>query len=131
MEDGTEGEESIGHVPLHNFVPQTSSGEGLEMKMFIVHEAMRIVLSPLELSTNKGFIVNTKERNMWNCFPHLVSYCCDLLRGKTCRLYAMVWLSVDHVFDTRVQWRNSRTSKCPFLFTLPVRFKQDLLLQVF
>lgn len=48
--------------------------------------AIRIIMGGLYKCHDDSFDVNTLGDWCWELFPVLVSYCCDIPKGKTCVL---------------------------------------------
>jgi hypothetical protein len=60
----------------------TSTSDGREHNMLALHTAMRVALQRLESVVHTGFPVCIDSTSKWNCFPVLISYCCDIIEAK-------------------------------------------------
>ena len=69
-------------IDINDHVPLTSSSRGRNDKMCSLHNAMTMILAPLIEKSYEGFTVCTKKNITWNCFPVIVSYCCDIPESK-------------------------------------------------
>ena len=69
-------------IELEDYVDQTSSTNGRDSNMRILHHALRTFLSPLESLANHGKTILFNPTSIWSWFPLLVSYCCDIPESK-------------------------------------------------
>ncbi len=69
-------------VPLDDNVHLTSSASGRQLKILLIHNAMLQLLEPLLHNFRTGFETQISPNITWNCFPFLVSYCCDIPEAK-------------------------------------------------
>lgn len=70
------------HIVIDDHVPLTSSSQGRDHKMISLHKAMDMVLAPLLQKSLQGFSLCTRNEMTWNCFPVIISYCCDIPESK-------------------------------------------------
>ena len=78
----------IGYLPVDTIemedpedevhVPHTSMTDGRTKRMEILHSAMKVILSTLEESVEKGFEATTADGFTIRCHPALTSYVADL-----------------------------------------------------
>ena len=78
----TEDEQSSKIVELVDTVTLTSTAKGRQVKMGLIHSAMKAILKDVTESSEKGFIINMNQESHKVCFPMLISYCCDIPEGK-------------------------------------------------
>ena len=74
--------EVVAVLQLEDDIRLTSTSDGREQNMLLLHEALQSALFVLENQTNTGFEVRTRSCGVWNCFPALVSYCADIIEVK-------------------------------------------------
>ena len=60
----------------------TSSSSGRETNMLVLHHALRQSLRTLDESSSKGFRIHGQDGSVWNAFPTILSYCCDIPEAK-------------------------------------------------
>lgn len=68
--------------PLDDDVRLTSTSEGREQNMLVLHSALRKAFQALEDVCTTGFIVRSTTCGTWRCFPAVVSYCSDIPEAK-------------------------------------------------
>ena len=68
--------------PLDDDVRLTSTSEGREQNMLVLHNALKTALRALEGVTTTGFLVTSRKLGTWRCFPAVVSYCADIPEAK-------------------------------------------------
>jgi len=69
-------------VQLDDFITHTSNKTGRLLKLEMLHKSMKKILEPLRALLDRGFSVKDKSGHVWNCFPKMVSYCCDIPEAK-------------------------------------------------
>ena len=69
-------------IPLEDVVQHTSAQSGRKQKMLSLHYALTDIFKPLMELSEKGFIVKTSTGSLWNLYPTIVSYCCDIPEEK-------------------------------------------------
>ena len=68
-------------VPVQDELFSTSAQNARQVKLEVMHTALRRILDPFAASFWTGFPVE-HGGVPWNCFPSIVSYCCDIPEGK-------------------------------------------------
>jgi len=69
-------------VELDDFISHTSEQSGRILKLEMLHKSMERLMQPLLRLVQSGFEVQDNSRHVWNCFPLLSSYCCDIPEAK-------------------------------------------------
>lgn len=69
-------------VPLSDTVHLTTQTKGRHIKLQLIFHSMKAILHPLLEVSRTGFLLKKKPNLNWYCYPHLVSYCCDIPEAK-------------------------------------------------
>ena len=69
-------------VILQDSVCNTSSSDGREQNMLLLHAALAKALQDFESVCERGFAIHSSSIGPCTCFPLLVSYCCDIPEAK-------------------------------------------------
>lgn len=78
--DSLDGDSNV--EPLDDEVRLTSTSNGREQNMLVLHNALKTALKSLEDVAPTGFLVSSRSSGTWRCFPALVSYCADIPEAK-------------------------------------------------
>lgn len=60
----------------------TAESVGRERRISVLHEAIKVVLEPLQYFVLKQFVVKSRELSKWMYIPAMVLYCCDIPESK-------------------------------------------------
>lgn len=87
-EEGGEGDDmsfngirSSTTVQMKGGVHVTADLKRREKWTGFLHEALKVVVRPLQECKLKAFVVKPGEVKKWRCVPQLVLYCCDIPNG--------------------------------------------------
>ena len=69
-------------VPLSDTLHLTTQTKGRHIKLEIIFRSMKVILHPLLEVSRTGLLLKRNPRLNWYCYPHLVSYCCDIPEAK-------------------------------------------------
>ena len=69
-------------IELIDSVQETTQSKGRHIKQELIFSAMKVILKQLLQASKIGFKCNTLDRQNLYCFPHLISYCCDIPEAK-------------------------------------------------
>ena len=69
-------------IQLEDSIPETSQSKGRHIKQELIFSSMKVILKPLLQASKRGFKCQTLDRQNLYCFPHLISYCCDIPEAK-------------------------------------------------
>lgn len=65
-------------LPLEEKGSLTSTSEGRELKLHVLHNVLEHSLNPLEWVTFPGFPTCFDRSDVWNFFPTVASYCANI-----------------------------------------------------
>ena len=80
--DSDEGCPSPNIIQLEDDVHDTSSTHGREANMIVLQHALKTFMEPLENIATTGHTIKMQDSSLWNWFPLLTSYCCDIPEAK-------------------------------------------------
>ena len=69
-------------IDLRDGISSTSSSSGRETNMLVLQNAISTALKSLDDIALKGYAFRASDSSLWNWFPLLVSYCCDIPEAK-------------------------------------------------
>lgn len=69
-------------TPLDEYLPSTTTTDGTDYRMPILHKTLQESLRLLIIHAEDGFPVNCSHGSTLQCFPVLISYFCDIPESK-------------------------------------------------
>ena len=69
-------------IELNDSNQETTQSKGRHIKQELIFSSMKVMLKPLLHASKIGFKCKTLDRQNLICFPHLISYCCDIPEAK-------------------------------------------------
>lgn len=126
-------EEDFNTVHLDDYISPTSKSSGRVRKLETLHSAILNILQPLLDTSEEGFKVKDWRSHIWNLFPKIISYCCDIPEGKDvacvkhggrgsspcirCHAcindFRLARLGVPRMIEDTVQGRLNLSTQCP------------------